>query len=177
MGDRRIRGFSLLEVMAVVGILGILAAIAVPSYVGYLRRVRTSEATQNVGALFRLAAGYYALEHMEGRTGPRTFANCTVPSAGPVPAIPGVSAVSADFGSDASFGALGFDTDAPVRYGYEILAVEGCGHTAATDLYSIRALGDLDGDGVTSLLELAAGSSSTNELMRTPGFYVVRGEE
>ncbi len=141
------------------------------------RAAPRGNATQNVGALFRLAAGYYAPEHLEGRSGPRTFANCTVPSAGPVRAIPGVSAASADFGSDASLGALGFDTDAPVRHGVETVAVEGCGHAAATDLYSIRAHGDLDGDGVTSLLELAAGSSTTNELMRTPGFYVVRAEE
>ena len=42
----------------------------------------------------------------------------------------------------------------------------------AIDLYQLRAVGDLDGDGITSLFEVAVGSTNENELYRSKGFYV-----
>ena len=54
-----------------------------------------------------------------------------------------------------------------------IVGVGGCDHRPGEVLYSFRAHGDLDGDGTTSLYELAAGVGADGELVRSPTIYVV----
>jgi hypothetical protein len=46
-----------------------------------------------------------------------------------------------------------------------------------TPQYTLQAQGDLDGDGSLSTFELAAGSDSSNNLMRAPGFYIINEME
>ena len=157
--------------MTVVAIIGVLAALAIPTFVGYTRRARTSEATTQLGDLYHHAAGYYVAEYPPGRSAMVTYSACVVGSAGPVPGVPRGSAVVANFESDPSFAALGFGSPGAVRYGYQIVSTGGCRHEAGESLYSFRAIGDLDGDRVTSLFEVAAGSNSDNVLTRTPGHY------
>lgn len=161
-----------MELMSVVTIVGILAALAIPSFVSYSRRARTSEATTMLGDLYHHAASYYVAEYPPGRSAPQTFSGCVVDSAGPLPAVPRGVAAYPDWESDPSFSGLGFASGGALRYGYEIVSVGGCRHGAGEALYSFRAIGDLDGDGATSLFEVAAGSNSDNVLMRTPGHYV-----
>jgi prepilin-type N-terminal cleavage/methylation domain-containing protein len=62
---RKLRGFTLIELMIVVGILGILSAIAVPALTKYLRRSKTSEARVNLAKMFDGAASYFAAEHVD----------------------------------------------------------------------------------------------------------------
>lgn len=55
---RRARGFTLIELLATVVIIGILAAIAYPSYEGYLKKARRSEAQQLIAAVANREAQY-----------------------------------------------------------------------------------------------------------------------
>lgn len=155
-------------VFLVVPCIGVLAAIAVPAFIGYLSRAKTAEAEANLLMLYEGAASYYAEEHFSPDG--TSLTACAVGSA-TTPNIPssGKSMLSPPLGEP--FDALGFAPYDPVYYRYEIVGVGGCGHTAGENLYSFRAVGDLDGDGVTSLFELAAGASADNDLMRAAGFY------
>ncbi len=175
-------GFTLIELMIVVAIIGILAALAIPAFIGFIRRSKTSEATRNIGSMFQGAAAYYQVEHWNQRDpsmilGMTTLNStaCTVASATTMNA-PGVGRTQIDFSVEAaSFMDIGFTVADPTYYQYSLVSMLGdmCGAARATALYSLRAIGDLDGDGTQSTFEISAGSSQENELMRTPGFYVL----
>ena len=178
MGHRKTGGFTLIELMIVIAVIGILAAIAIPSYVSSIRRARSSEATQSISGLYQLSVAYYSRTFPEGRSvDVETFSNCVVESEGPVPGPPSSARNVVDWSAHPAFEALGFATSAPIAYSYEIVSAGGCSNEPLTPLYSFRAHGDLDGDGVTSLFEVSAGSNAQNIPVRSPGVYIVRGDE
>ena len=49
---KKLKGFTLIELMIVVAIIGILAAIAIPNFLRFQARAKQSEAKQNFGAIF-----------------------------------------------------------------------------------------------------------------------------
>lgn len=163
--------------MIVVAVVSILAAIAIPAFVEYMRRSKTSEAPSNLKTLFLGAAAYYGATSWANRgvvLGPGLVDSsaCTV-GAATTSNLPYSGKTILDLNiEDPAFSAISFEAPDPLYYQYAIAgSVDACGHVAGTDLYSFRARGNLDGDGVFSLFEISAGSSSTNALMRTPGVY------
>jgi len=175
---RKKTGFTLIELMIVVAIIGILAAIAIPAFIGYLTRAKTSEAGANLKNMFQLAAGYYTDENWGTRAIDLTpgasaaTSACTVTSADTMLA-PSASKYTIDWQlADPGFMSIGFALRDPVYYRYIMTSVSaGCGHAGGEILYSFQAVGDLDGDTTTSLFEIQAGSSTVNELIRSPGIY------
>lgn len=153
---------------------GIGAAIGIPAFTGYLARAKTAEASSNLRNLHTMAAGYYSNESFSGATvtaGGGAQTACAVESA-ITPTAPGPNKYILDPSSlPESFTALGWSPADPLYYQYEIVSVGGCGHSAGENLYSFRAYGDLDGDGVTSLYELTAGVDASGALYRSPGIY------
>lgn len=43
--------------------VGVTAAVAIPAFLRYIKRSKSSEATQNVGAIYRGAIAFYEAEH------------------------------------------------------------------------------------------------------------------
>jgi type IV pilus assembly protein PilA len=60
---RKVRGFTLIELMIVVAIIGVLAAVAIPAFMKYIRRSKTIEATMNLRKMYDGAVAYYVADH------------------------------------------------------------------------------------------------------------------
>ena len=163
--------------MIVVAILGVLSAIAIPSFVKYLRRAKASEAHGLVKAMFVQAATYYYPERSDqGLTGQHR-ANCIVGSTDNA-VSPGDTKKLGDYSSP-SWRSLGFTHEySYFRLEIATAGVGRCQVPANTSpLYTMRAIGDLDGDGDTSLFELAVGSNGEDELYHSRAVYVVAETE
>jgi prepilin-type N-terminal cleavage/methylation domain-containing protein len=175
--NRRRHGFTLIELMIVVAILGVLASVAIPSFVAYVRKSRASEATGQLKQMFSLAATYYFPERSERGVEGGHIAGCVVDPADNA-VVPNGGKQRGDY-SGASWRALGFSHEF-AYYRLEIArGAPGQCHVPANtiDLYTMRAIGDLDGDGATSLFELAVSSNSENEPYHSRALYVVAETE
>lgn len=163
--------------MIVVAILGALAAIAIPAFSTYLRRSRAAEATELLKSIFTLAAAYYQPERgLAGINGSLRNA-CVVDTAdnGVVPSPTKQAGNYADPAWEALDFAMGYSY---FRFEVETVGGPRCGVPhSTTPLYYFRARGDLDGDGLMSMYELAAGSDRHNFLYHSRGFYVADGLE
>ena len=127
-------GFTLIELATVIAIISILAGLGLGAHQAFIRQARASEAELHVWSLAALQKGQPG--------GPVACAASppTIPGATPTPWLP-----------SAGFEALGFRPGTATRYQYEVLVPAPSGAA-----FLVRARGDLDGDGETSLFELAA---------------------
>ncbi len=136
-------GFTLLELMLVVTILGLLAAAAVPSYVRYLRRMQTSEATLMLRKVFDGAAVYFAAQPADigGDQLQHQFPVSTAPM--PEITVIGTERVRVTtWDGSPTWDALHFSMADPHYYAYQFDAA-GFDNDAQ---FTASAFGNLDGD-------------------------------
>lgn len=150
--------FTLLEAALVVSITGMVLAVAVPTFVRTLETSKAAEASEQLATLFRNSAAYYAVARPT--TGPK-LAYCVPAAAGPAPLVASVDPVPVDFGAgdtpgSATWRALEFAPKEALRYRYTFLPH---GPSCLVDepvqptTLTLRAEGDLDGDGTLSRFE------------------------
>jgi Tfp pilus assembly protein PilE len=156
------RGLTLIEVTLLVSILGIVLAVGIPAFVHGLRTSKTDEPPRELERMYRAVAAYY--------DSPQTTAagqrlRCLPDPAGPTPDKAARDARPVVFAnaetSAATWRALGFEPAEPIRYRYSFLPLRaGCGmlpsDSRGEPVLTLRAEGDLDGDGVLSTFERTA---------------------
>jgi len=159
---RRARaGLTLIEAALVVCVVGVVLAVFVPTFIRHMRTSKVSEASTQLQRLHDAAAAYFVAVHSTEGGSPVT--RCLPPAAGPAPAEPTPDATEYDFSAEdapghATWEALGFEADRPIRFRYSFVPREsGCGlEGGAEPLVTLRAEGDLDDDGKRSLFERQA---------------------
>jgi type II secretory pathway pseudopilin PulG len=164
--------------MVAVSIVGILSATAIPAFSGMVARSKTSEVSANLNSMFKLASAYYLAErggqgHVAGVTG-----YCSVDDAGPLPAQVLAKKQQVSFSDEPAFRALGFSIADFTYFSYGLASKGGLGacdqEPNTVDLYTFFAHGDLDGDGLESTFELAAGSDANNVLYHSRAFFIAQ---
>lgn len=146
----RSHGFTLVELMVVVLILGILIAVALPGFRSQVMRSRAAEASQVLSSIRQAEESYYGIYSRY----------CDARTWNPADLPPPESVVALDT-SAAGWDQLGVNPGGPVRFQYAVLAggagtrpPAGIGGYNGTEhWYVSRARADLDGDGVTMVVE------------------------
>ena len=157
---------------------GVLLASGVPTFLRHLRLSKVTEASSNLATMHAMAATYFA-RTIATPEGPAT--RCMPRAAGPTPGRPSPEPVDVDWEAPEThdgetWRALGFAPDEPVRFSYSFEPVAaGCALRSdpGAFLVSLRAEGDLDGDGERSIFERRAGvDPSAGELIPLGVLYV-----
>jgi Tfp pilus assembly protein PilE len=155
-------------------LIGVLAVIAIPAFTRYMSRAKSAEAEAQLGSLFYGVSSYYEMERFGPDGAP--LSRCTVASER-TNNEPGSARTLVDTAPGSSFETIGFSPVEPLYFQYEIVSAGGCGHPEGTALYTLRAYGDLDGDGVQSTYEYAVRSGPSGTLERDPNLRITNEGE
>ena len=132
--------------------LGLLAGVAIPDLLRHQTRKYTAEATDNLDKIKAGARSYFIADHYDknGNLLPKRFpASMAVTPAGGPPAGSTTSTSAAQWDRQ-GWNKLHFKITAPHRYAYTF---DSSGINTKA-VYTARAVGDLDGDGVLSTFEM-----------------------
>ncbi len=162
----------------IICVVGATLAVFIPTFLRELRTSKTSEAAEHLELLYQRSAAYFAARRPQ-EDGP-TRTRCLPATAGPTPHAPTEDPEEVDFQSDETPGhetwrALDFEPRIPIRYSYTFEpTAAGCGLRSpeGTYLLTLRAEGDLDGDGERSVFERRARANDLGELEPTDILYV-----
>ena len=164
---KKIKGFTLIELMIAVAIIGILAGISIPAFMKYMKKAKTTEALLNLRKMYDGEIAYFQIDHIDsrGNANPTQFV-----AAGPTPStIPGITKLLGDWNTPA-WSALKFATDGPVYYRYSVIS----SGTGIGSVFSAQAEGDLDGNGTTALFQRSFHFDNVNgAIMGSGGIYTV----
>lgn len=170
---KRVGGFTLIELMVVVAIIGVLASVAIPSFMRYIAKARSTEARQNLSKIYMQARTYY-LETFGGQQLDQVVEYQFPNSVGRTPAlsccvggIAGKCAPDPSHWTSPTWVALHFSVNDPHYYQYEFLS-SGTGNAS---VYTVRAVGDLDCDGIESLFQIYGGIGSNGDVTGSAGIY------
>ena len=144
------KAFTLIELMIVVAIIGILAAVAIPTFLKYIKKAKTSEASFSLKAMGDGASAYYDVEDYTttGDPVPRQFPDSTGPMPTAGPCSTGVPQYKADpsIWETPTWKALKFGVVKPHFFQYQFYSAG----TATTSVFTAFAWANLDCDGTTS---------------------------
>jgi type IV pilus assembly protein PilA len=168
-------GYTLVELMVVVVVLGVLAAVAIPAFITYIRRAKTSEASDKVSLLTRNSVAYY----IDANTAVgRGVSGTAVTLMFPVdePETPTASCCD---NADLRCVTPPDDWDAPTWMALQFAVTDPHYYRYAYDssgagpgsLFTARAVGDLDCDGIFSTFERAGISLTSGTVFSSRGVY------